>query len=61
MRQSSIRLVVFSIYCTLLGATLLIHPNSLLTVFGLAPTQEVYIRILGYILWALDILLRDGR
>jgi hypothetical protein len=38
---------VFGIYLVLLGATLLLAPNLLLGAFGIAPTGEVWIRIVG--------------
>jgi hypothetical protein len=38
---------VFGVYLLLLGATLLAAPNLLLGVFGIAPTDEVWIRVVG--------------
>ena len=43
-RQS---LVVWSIYVYVLGAVLLIIPNVLLSLFGIAETDEVWIRVVG--------------
>lgn len=38
---------VFGIYMLLLGTTLVIAPNTLLTLFGLPTTEEVWIRVAG--------------
>lgn len=38
---------VFGIYLMLLGLVLLVAPNLLLALFGIAPTGEVWIRIVG--------------
>jgi hypothetical protein len=43
----SVRL--FGIYLLLLGVALLVAPNVLLTSFGLAPTEEVWIRVVGMV------------
>jgi hypothetical protein len=38
---------VFGIYLVFLGLTLLVTPNIPLTLFGLAATSEVWIRVIG--------------
>jgi len=38
---------IFGIYLQILGVTLLAAPNMLLGVFGLPPTTEVWIRVVG--------------
>jgi hypothetical protein len=38
---------IFGVYLMMLGATLLLAPNLLLGVFGFAPTDEVWIRVVG--------------
>lgn len=38
---------VFGAYLLLLGATLIAVPNLLLAVFGIPPTEEVWIRVVG--------------
>ena len=53
MKMSSISMVVFSIYCFCLGLIFLIIPNLIIALFGLPPTNDVWIRILGYVLAAL--------
>jgi len=40
-------IAVFAGYLVLLGITLLATPNLLLTTFGIPPTSEVWIRIVG--------------
>jgi hypothetical protein len=39
--------IVFGIYLLLLGATLILAPNALLAAFRIAPTNEVWIRVVG--------------
>ena len=38
---------VFGAYLVLLGLALLLSPNTLLGLFGIAPTGEVWIRVVG--------------
>jgi hypothetical protein len=40
-------LLIWSFYLFGLGLTLLFVPNALLGVFGMAPTNEVWIRVIG--------------
>ena len=40
-------IAVFAGYLVLLAITLLVMPNLLLTTFGIPPTSEVWIRIVG--------------
>ena len=40
-------IAVFAGYLVLLGITLMVTPNLLLTTFGIPPTSEVWIRIVG--------------
>jgi hypothetical protein len=42
-------LQVFGVYLIGIGAALLFAPNLLLGVFGIAPTEEVWIRVLGLV------------
>jgi hypothetical protein len=44
---------VFGIYMVVLGITLLVVPNILLALFGLPTTNEVWIRVLGMLLFLL--------
>jgi hypothetical protein len=40
----------FGWYIVVLGATLVLAPNLLLATFGLPPTEEVWIRVVGMLL-----------
>ncbi len=40
-------LLVFGIYVAVLGVLLLLFPNMLLRIFGLPPTNEIWIRVNG--------------
>jgi len=53
MKMSSISMIVFAGYLFCLGLIFIIIPNPVITFFGLLPTTDVWIRILGYILAAL--------
>jgi len=41
---------VFTVYLALLAFSFLLFPNPLITLFGFAPTHDVWIWILGYLL-----------
>ncbi|MFC1529934.1 hypothetical protein ACFL6R_04360 [Gemmatimonadota bacterium] len=47
MSRSARTLFVFGIYLLLLGPVLILVPNALLSVFGVPPTDEVWIRVVG--------------
>ena len=47
MSPAARSILVYSIYLFGLGGTLLIAPNVPLPIFGLAPANEVWIRVLG--------------
>ncbi len=46
----------FGAYVAILGVVLLIAPNSLLSVFRIAATREVWIRVLGAVVFYLGVL-----
>jgi hypothetical protein len=46
---------VFGIYLLVLGAWLLVAPNALLALFGMAPTTEVWIRVVGMLVGFLGV------
>lgn len=46
---------VFAVYLGLLAAAVLLVPNLLLTSFGLPPTSEVWIRVVGMLLLLLGV------
>lgn len=50
MSKAAVSALVFGIYLVLLGVTLLIVPNLLLTLFAYPTTNEVWIRVLGLVL-----------
>jgi len=47
MSKSATSVMVFACYLVLLGLVLVLVPNTLLRVFRLAPTGEVWIRVVG--------------
>jgi uncharacterized membrane-anchored protein len=49
MSNSAKSLQYFSYYLLLTGINLLFAPNLLLTTFGMPPTKEVWIRVVGMI------------
>jgi hypothetical protein len=46
---------VFAVYLGVLAAAVLLVPNLLLTSFGLPPTSEVWIRVIGMLLLVLGV------
>lgn len=47
MSPAARSLQVFGMYLLALSAALVVAPNLLLGLFGVAPTQEIWIRVLG--------------
>ena len=47
MSKSAFSLRIFSIYLFTLGIVLVFNPNLLLSIFGVAETNEVWIRVVG--------------
>jgi hypothetical protein len=47
MSRAAVSVFAFSIYLFILGAVLVAAPNVLLSVFGIAATSEVWIRVVG--------------
>ncbi len=43
----------FGIYVVVLGATLMVRPNFILDLFGFAETEEIWIRVLGSVVFVL--------
>ena len=54
MSKSAKSMLVYGIYYLASGVTLLIIPNIFLGVFGLPPTNEVWIRVIGMLLFLLS-------
>lgn len=53
MSQSARTLFVWSFYLLGLGVILVVVPNLLLGLFGFAPTEEVWIRVIGVLVLVL--------
>lgn len=51
---------VFGTYLLVLAIILLVSPNTLLQVFGLRPTSEVWIRVAGMLVVALGVYYRTA-
>ena len=51
---------VFGTYLLVVGVVLLVSPNLLLQAFGLQPTSEVWIRVVGMLVASLGIYYRIG-
>jgi hypothetical protein len=47
MRSASVSIKVFGVYVLVTGITLLLVPNLLLSVLGIAATSEIWVRVLG--------------
>ena len=47
MSKSAFSAKVFALYLFVLGPTLILAPNFLLGLFGIPPTTEVWIRVIG--------------
>ena len=54
MSKSATSLLVFGLYLAMLGVTLVVVPNLLLTLFQIPATQEVWIRVLGVVVLVLS-------
>jgi uncharacterized membrane protein len=50
MSRAARSLLVFGVYLVALGLFLLVAPNSLITLFGLPATTDVWIRVVGMLL-----------
>ena len=55
MSRSAFSAKVFAVYVLAVGAILVIAPNVLLSLFGIAPTSEVWIHVAGVIASVLSI------
>lgn len=53
MSRAAWSMLVFGIYLVVLGVALIAVPNAILSLFGLPATSEVYIRIVGVLLFLL--------
>jgi len=55
MKKSAFTLTVFGLYMNLLGLALMLVPNFVLSLFAIAPTSEVWIRVAGVLVFNLGI------
>jgi hypothetical protein len=55
MSRAAFSAKVFAVYLFIVGPVLVFAPNFLLALFGIAPTSEVWIRVLGVIAFNLGI------
>ncbi|WEF34090.1 hypothetical protein [Pseudoduganella chitinolytica] len=55
MSRAAFSARVFAVYVVAVGAVLLLVPNLLLRLFGIAPTAEIWIRVAGLIAFNLGI------
>jgi hypothetical protein len=53
MSRSAFSAKVFAIYLFILGPVLILAPNFLLTLFGIAPSTDVWIRVVGLLVFML--------
>ncbi|MBM3317947.1 MAG: hypothetical protein FJY75_08835 [Candidatus Eisenbacteria bacterium] len=53
MSRTAKTVFAFGVYVTALGIILVLSPNTLLAIFGVPPTTEVWIRVLGVIVGVL--------
>lgn len=51
MSKAALSMFVFGIYVILLGIILMVVPNALLAIFGLPETTEVWIRVVGMLVF----------
>ena len=50
MNQSTLSMMVFGLYISVLGLVFMIVPNPIITLFGFEPVTDIWIRIVGLIL-----------
>jgi hypothetical protein len=55
MSRSAFSARVFAVYLFVVSPVLVCAPNFLLTIFGIAPTSEVWIRVVGVIAFNLGV------
>ena len=55
MSKSGFTVKAFGIYLLVLGVALMLVPNLLLGLFGMAPTAEVWIRVVGVLVFNIGI------
>jgi uncharacterized membrane protein len=51
MSKAALSVFVFGIYVILLGIILMVIPNALLAIFGIPATTEVWVRVVGMLVF----------
>ena len=51
MSKAALSMFVFGVYLILLSVILMVIPNALLAIFGLPATTEVWVRVVGMLLF----------
>ena len=54
--KKHLSLIIHSIYVILTGLQLIFIPNTMLALFGIAPTTEIWIKILGTVVLSLSFM-----
>ncbi len=60
MSKAARSIHVWSIYALVVGALLAVVPNTILSILGVAKTDEVWIRVLGVVIVVLALYYWDG-
>lgn len=55
MSKSAVSAKVFAVYLFIVGPVLVFAPNLLLSLFGIAPTGEIWIRVVGLLAFCLGV------
>jgi hypothetical protein len=55
MSKSAFSARVFAVYLFVLGVALVLAPNVLLSVFGIAPSPDVWIRVVGLLVFMIGV------
>ena len=55
MSRSAFTVKTFAIYALVLGAALIVVPNLLLSIFGMPQTSEVWIRVVGVVVFNIGV------
>jgi hypothetical protein len=49
MSRAALSMLAFGVYLLVMGPLLVVVPNALLVPFGFAPSQEPWVRVLGFL------------
>ena len=55
MTRAATSILVFGVYLIIAGVMLVLSPNTLLGLLGIAPTTEAYVRVLGLVVVAVGL------